>query len=350
MASTFQKFECYTSKKTEKAALRIEWKVQRDVIDSLFKEEEGSRRSTSFKANFYESSWFLSLSHNAEDSMDNLALFLYLEKASIPFNDILAHCTFTLKEHQQQIECKDFEIKFNKWHNDMNLGRGFREWITKEELYQDIYWDNNYITIEAIVQVKVEGDEMVSNKEPSVSQVAAENCIEEKYSRLLQNGAFSDVILRVCEKKFKAHRCILAVSCEYFDAMFKGSFKESTDEEVEITDIEPDVFEVILQYIYTNQLSNDLGPITRDVLASAHKYGLQAVVDNCEEQLCADVNLTNCVDLLIFADLFNQERLIEKLVSFLKANLVEVCESESWKELERNYINLAYKTLKAAVL
>lgn len=53
-------------------------------------------------------------------------------------------------------------------------------------------------------------------------------------------------------KDFKAHKLILGISSPVFEAMFYGPL--SSNEEIAITDIEPDVFQLLLNYIYTDKV------------------------------------------------------------------------------------------------
>lgn len=341
-------YECWTSTINEKACFKFKWNVHRSVVDKLFMDEAENTKSASFETKFYETSWYMQLGQN-KASPNDLSLFVYLDRCSLNFSEIYACCKFTLIDHEASAECTDYESEFIKYHNDMAKGRGFKSWIDKNDLFESKYWKDDFITIEAKLQVKIQGSEVVTNDKP-LTPVVVDNSVEEKYGRLLTTGVFSDVTLCVGEKKFKTHRCILSVACEYFNAMFQGSFKESSESEIQITEIEPEVFEVILNYIYTSQLSSDLGPLTKDVLSAAHVYGLQSVVESCEDQLCKDINMSNCVELLSFADLYNQNKLRDVIVSFLRQNLLDVVESEDWKELKKTNVKLALDAFEAAVL
>lgn len=345
MASKFQKFECCTTKTIEQSSFVIEWKVHREVVDSLFKEEDGSRKSATFNSNFYESSWQLFLDHKLPN---DLSLYFLLEKASLDLNQIWAKINLKLKAITTPVTT-DYEREVEQWHNDMEFGVGFDQWISKDELYKDKYWTDDFMTIEVVAQVKVLGSEATSTTVPIAPKVV-ENGVEEKYSRLFQTGIFSDVTLCVADQKFKAHRSILAVSCNYFDAMFQGNFQESLEPVVVINDMDPEIFEIVLKYIYTNQLSNDLGSKAKEVLAAAHRFGLEAVVDKCEVQLCRNTNLSNFAQLLIFADSFDQKRLKETITAFVKNNLKEVIQSETWKEFKISHLKLAHEIFEAAVV
>lgn len=66
---------------------------------------------------------------------------------------------------------------------------------------------------------------------------------------------FSDVTFLVKGVKFRAHKLILSARCEYFKSML-SKFVEADANEVTIEDIEPEVFKIILEFIYKAQLSH----------------------------------------------------------------------------------------------
>lgn len=65
---------------------------------------------------------------------------------------------------------------------------------------------------------------------------------------------FCDVKLLVGDRVFGVHRLVLAASGPYFAALFSGAMSEAREEEVRIVGVEADVFEMLLEFIYTGML------------------------------------------------------------------------------------------------
>lgn len=65
---------------------------------------------------------------------------------------------------------------------------------------------------------------------------------------------FCDVKLLVGDSVFGVHRLVLAASGPYFAALFSGAMSEAREEEVRIVGVEADVFEMLLEFIYTGML------------------------------------------------------------------------------------------------
>ena len=62
---------------------------------------------------------------------------------------------------------------------------------------------------------------------------------------------FCDVGLKVGSRVFMVHRLVLAASSPYFSALFSGGMREADKEEVQILGVETQVFEILLDFIYT---------------------------------------------------------------------------------------------------
>lgn len=47
----------------------------------------------------------------------------------------------------------------------------------------------------------------------------------------------------------------MASNSEYFDTMFTSNFKELSENELKMNDIEPNAFEIIIDYMYTSNVN-----------------------------------------------------------------------------------------------
>lgn len=82
---------------------------------------------------------------------------------------------------------------------------------------------------------------------------------------------FCDVGLKVGGRVFRVHRLVLAASSPYFAALFAGGMREVDKEEVQILGVETEVFEVLLDFIYTG-LSILLSLAPSSVCATFHSF------------------------------------------------------------------------------
>lgn len=65
---------------------------------------------------------------------------------------------------------------------------------------------------------------------------------------------FCDVQLQIGDEEFKVHRLVLAASSPYFAALFAGGMKESSKEVVQILGVNAEIFQILLDFIYTGRL------------------------------------------------------------------------------------------------
>ena len=89
-----------------------------------------------------------------------------------------------------------------------------------------------------------------------------------------------DVVINVGGRAFPAHKAVLAVRSSYFVAMFTSGFKESTQDDINITDGAADVFEILLHSAYTGRMEISLDA-TFDVFEMACYMQFPDVVRYC---------------------------------------------------------------------
>lgn len=66
---------------------------------------------------------------------------------------------------------------------------------------------------------------------------------------------FCDVQLQVGKDIFKVHRLVLAASSPYFAALFAGGMRESSKDVVRILGVDAEIFQILLDFIYTGKLN-----------------------------------------------------------------------------------------------
>ncbi|KAF2123008.1 BTB/POZ protein [Lophiotrema nucula] len=116
---------------------------------------------------------------------------------------------------------------------------------------------------------------------------------------LFNNPILSDIkILQICEgktKEYYAHRQILAGQSSYFMRAFTGQFKEATEPTMELHDDDPELFEIMLKFVYTgiynmNEINNIFhNDISKNVLVPvrlsilADKYDINGILPPAAE-------------------------------------------------------------------
>jgi speckle-type POZ protein len=109
----------------------------------------------------------------------------------------------------------------------------------------------------------------------------------------------SDVTFNIRGRKFSAHKAILAMRSPVLSAMFHHPTKEALSSKVNVDDIDPDVFQEVLRFIYTGKTqSTALNKMAPGLLAAADKYLLEDLKSWCEAHLIRQMSAENCLELL----------------------------------------------------
>ncbi|XP_065209934.1 speckle-type POZ protein-like [Planococcus citri] len=147
--------------------------------------------------------------------------------------------------------------------------------------------------------------------------------------RLLHDQTFVDVTFVVDGKKFGALKGILASRSPVFEAMFKHDMQENRSNQVDISDIRPEVFEEFLLFMYTDKTPNY--KMVTELFVVADKYQVEGLRVLCEEIILKELSIENAFDLLFFADLHGAERLLTKVAFYIKTNPANLTSTQEWK-------------------
>ncbi|GFS21575.1 kelch repeat and BTB domain-containing protein 8 [Elysia marginata] len=116
----------------------------------------------------------------------------------------------------------------------------------------------------------------------------------------LTEEAYEDVVVEVKDKNFRCHRFILSACSMFFRALFRSGMSEALQQMVELKDMEPETFQLILNCIYGGK-----NVLTRDnVLAiwqAATLLQIDFLEESCEVFLMENTDKENCIDVYICA-------------------------------------------------
>ncbi|XP_051562701.1 POZ (BTB) and AT hook-containing zinc finger 1-like isoform X1 [Myxocyprinus asiaticus] len=96
-------------------------------------------------------------------------------------------------------------------------------------------------------------------------------------------GRFCDVILRVGEESFPAHKAVLAACSEYFESVFSCQTEgDGESKELEMHTISPKVFRDILDFAYTSKIVVRLECFP-ELMTAAKFLLMRSVIEICQE-------------------------------------------------------------------
>jgi hypothetical protein len=170
-------------------------------------------------------------------------------------------------------------------------------------------------------------------------------------SELLRNKAFCDVVF-VCGEgaertEFPAHRCIVAARCPLLASMLTAPFQERDAKEIVLHDCPPAAFAKFLQYIYSDHPSDAIAhDNVIEILALADKFQCARLKSACEVALTAELELSNVVDVLRYADLYNADNLYNACIRFAAWQHDAVIASAEFAKLRKEHAALAGKVVE----
>lgn len=152
-------------------------------------------------------------------------------------------------------------------------------------------------------------------------------CPFKTISELLCKQGF-DVTLKVGEKTFTAHKCILSLKSEVFREMFFINVFGYQSNVVEIEGFEPSIVEAMLNFIYGHKIK--FFALSNELLAIAHKYAIRDLISECEEHLLFSINIQNVLYILKQSHLYSLKNLFKKAMAFIGNHEDEMVKNKSF--------------------
>jgi leucine-zipper-like transcriptional regulator 1 len=145
------------------------------------------------------------------------------------------------------------------------------------------------------------------------------------FRRLIDDAETGDVCFLVEGKEVHAHKAILAVRSQYFRAMlFNGHLRESADNvPVEINDVSHLVFSKVLEYLYTDTVSDATFDVGIHLMVASELFMLDRLKSICEDLIRGDIGTENVFSILVASHQHNALGLKEIALEFILQHLSE---------------------------
>lgn len=173
----------------------------------------------------------------------------------------------------------------------------------------------------------------------SAAEINHLHLLSEQLGALVPGEEYSDVTFIVEEKRFPAHRVILAARCQYFRALLYGGLKESRPQaEVRLEETHPEAFSMLLRYMYTGRatLSEAREETLLDFLGLAHRYDLQPLEASICEFLRTLLSTRNVCMVFDVASLYCLSGLAEACCAYMDRHANDVLKSDGFLTLSKS--------------
>lgn len=332
---------------------------------SFCREEMGEvLKSSTFSAGTNDKlKWLLRINPKGldEESKDYLSLYLLLHKCETK-GEVRAKFKFSI------LNAKREEVKIMESQRAYRFVAG-KDWGFKKFVKRDLLLDetsgllpDDKLTIYCEVNVVTEAKEYSGQVSPIQSRVPT--CrLPDDLEDLFKSQEFSDVTIYANGREFRAHKAILAARSPMFRGMFSHDMKETKYNRVEVPDVDPEVLQEMLRFIYTgkslleprlqNKEQRDQKEQEREqhlaieLLQAANKYQLDRLKLICEEALNKTLSADSVAEILALADLYNAAQLKTQAIEFISTHATEVIETEGWNRMVRENPHLVAEVFKA---
>lgn len=184
---------------------------------------------------------------------------------------------------------------------------------------------------------------MDDSQNSSLSEASIDTCTDyasgEHSGALISNfeafrmeGGYSDLTINVGKRKFPCHRVILAAGSSYFKSMFSSGMEESWKNPIELRQIDGDVFELVLHFIYTGHV-RIASHVLEELFTQAYMFQINPLVDLCVEFFKENMNETNCLAAYTLADTHAHRQLFEYSKEFSCTHFKSVAQDEDFGKL-----------------
>ncbi|XP_058445506.1 BTB/POZ domain-containing protein 6-A-like isoform X1 [Malaya genurostris] len=164
---------------------------------------------------------------------------------------------------------------------------------------------------------------------------------------LINNRFQSDVTFLVGEKRqpIYAHKLLLIIASEYFNAMFNGNFKESSSDEIEVRDIEADIFLEILRFIYCGKVRLTIENVL-EIYVHAQKYMLNELRRRTVRFLEKHIDADNALKIFAQNRLYEFSFINEKCLALIRKNPLVYFHHEDFYVLDRKSLEIIFASKK----
>ncbi|XP_065207951.1 protein roadkill-like [Planococcus citri] len=197
--------------------------------------------------------WFLQLCFGNDEF---IGIDIILDRAS-ECNKVFAKFTVSILDNERKQlvtkysqTCEFDGIRGDYW--------GFKKFVCKSHLSDlDKFAPDDKLTIYCEITFS-ELEDLVENSDQIDSAwfqpKVPVNDLSEDLKRFYTSQHLTDVVISVKGKCFPAHKVILAARSSVFSAMFTHDTKENQSNRVDITDIDENIVEEMLYYMYTGNI------------------------------------------------------------------------------------------------
>uniref|UniRef100_A0A6V7J1V5 BTB domain-containing protein n=1 Tax=Bracon brevicornis TaxID=1563983 RepID=A0A6V7J1V5_9HYME len=274
-----------------------------------------------------------------KDTSDFVSIFLCLQKKGTPEpTGLIVKYQLSIVKSNETLIKQEAITKYKKegiW--------GWSKFMERAKLLRECEHGESFIircSMELAMVIATEPENI------TISLDFEKNQLGQDCHQLIQEvDQFSDITITVDTKKYHVHKVMLAARSTVFKAMLThNEFEENRTRIINIVDYEPEVIAGMIEFIYTDKVTN-LEVLADRLIGAAHKYELKRLRTMCEGALGQCLDTKNAANILVLAHMYEATKLLEYTINFIADNFYEVAASENYDKISD--LELLKKVLRA---
>lgn len=157
---------------------------------------------------------------------------------------------------------------------------------------------------------------------------------------MLLEGENHDLILKVGNTEFRAHRDILRARSKVFQSMLNHDTIEKNSGIVDVPDCDPQAMELFLSYIYCGKVETLNESNMFGLYYMADKYEMLALKEECSEFIKKSLSTTNTCKAIQLALSHNDSNLLKFATGYFESNMTDIMRTDDWQYFLKNNFTL----------
>jgi len=145
---------------------------------------------------------------------------------------------------------------------------------------------------------------------------------------------FNDVLIVTDSESIPSNRMVLSCYSPVFERMFKTEMKEKYELSIEVKGVNGKALSTLIDYIYTQNITLNKNNVL-NLLSVADYLQMDEVKKYCFEFLMANLELSNCFDILNVANLYRNVAVTKQVWQFISENFCDLSNNDHFKSLSK---------------
>lgn len=143
----------------------------------------------------------------------------------------------------------------------------------------------------------------------------------------------TDLKFIISNKIFHVHRLVMQTCSPYFNALLSFNLKEISTNGIELHEVSENIFELLLNYVYTGTINVD-DTLLCDIIVASDYFGFIEITEFYCKYLCEKLNELNAIDIYKFLSSYFKFYYAEKAKLYLCKNYTNLISTQKFLNID----------------